>query len=47
MWKHLGEAKEAPDSWCCVAAKRGTIKQREESPMKTLLLAIEKTKNQA
>ncbi len=20
MWKHLGEEKDAPDSWCCVAA---------------------------
>lgn len=44
MWKHLGEEKDAPDSRCCVAAKRGAIKQMEDSPMKTLLLAFEKAK---
>lgn len=44
MWKHLDEEKDAPDSKCCVAAKRGAIKKMEDSPMKTLLLAIEKAK---
>ncbi|MBS8271390.1 IS5 family transposase [Halomonas litopenaei] len=44
MWKHLDEEKDAPDSKCCVAAKRGAIKKMDDSPMKTLLLAIEKAK---
>ena len=44
MGKYLGEEKDAPDSRCCVAAKRGTIKKLEDSPMKTLLLTFEKTK---
>lgn len=44
MWKHLDEEKEAPDSRCCVAAKRGAIKKREDSPMKDLLLKLERTK---
>ncbi|MHB0775249.1 IS5 family transposase [Halomonas sp. WWR20] len=44
MGKYLDEEKDAPDSRCCVAAKRGTIKKMEDSPMKTLLLAYEKAK---
>ena len=44
MWKHLGEEKDAPDSRCCVAAKRGAIKKMDDSPMKALLLKIEKAK---
>lgn len=44
MWKHLGEEKDAPDSKCYVAAKRGAIKKMDDSPMKTMLLAIEKAK---
>ncbi len=44
MWKHLDEGKDAPDSRCCVAAKRGAIKKMDDSPMKTLLLRFEKTK---
>ncbi|WP_218313639.1 IS5 family transposase [Halomonas sp. 18071143] len=44
MWKYLDEEKDAPDSRCCVAAKRGPIKKMEDSPMKALLLAIEKAK---
>ncbi|QTF91791.1 IS5 family transposase [Halomonas sp. BM-2019] len=44
MWKYLDEEKDAPDSRCCVAAKRGTLKKMEDSPMKTLLLAFEKAK---
>ncbi len=44
MWKHLDEEKDDPDSRCCVAAKRGVIKKMDDSPMKTLLLAIEKAK---
>ena len=44
MWKYLDEEKDAPDSRCCVAAKRNTIKKMEDSPMKTLLLEIEKLK---
>ncbi|MCE0733101.1 IS5 family transposase [Halomonas sp. G15] len=44
MWKHLDEEKDALDSKCCVAAKRGAIKKMDDSPMKTLLLAIEKAK---
>ena len=44
MWKHLDEEQGAPDSKCCVAAKRGAIKKMDDSPMKTLLLAIEKAK---
>ncbi|RRR31648.1 IS5 family transposase, partial [Schaalia georgiae] len=44
MWKYLDEEKDAPDSRCCVAAKRGPIKKMEDSPMKRLLLAIEKAK---
>jgi hypothetical protein len=39
-WRREGHS----DSRCCVAAKRGTIKKMEDSPMKTLLLEIEKTK---
>ncbi|MGM1054196.1 MAG: transposase, partial [Pseudomonadota bacterium] len=42
--KYLGEEKNAPFSQCCVAAKRGSLKKMEDSPMKTLLLAFEKTK---
>ncbi|ROO22389.1 transposase IS1021 [Salinisphaera orenii YIM 95161] len=44
MWKYLDEEKDDPDSRCRIAAKRGTLKKREDSPMKTLLLAIEKAK---
>jgi len=44
MWSYLDEEKDAPDSRCCVAAKRGTIKKMDDSPMKTLLLEFEKTK---
>lgn len=44
MWKYLDEEKDAADSRCCVAAKRGTIKKMEDSPMKTLLLKYEKGK---
>lgn len=44
MWKHLDEEKDATDSKCCVAAKRSAIKKMDDSPMKTLLLAIEKAK---
>tara|TARA_B100000929_G_C15445007_1_gene399279 strand:+ start:75 stop:1073 length:999 start_codon:yes stop_codon:yes gene_type:complete len=44
VWKYLDEEKDAPDSRCCIAAKRGAIKKLEDSPMKTLLLAFEKTK---
>ncbi|NOG31689.1 IS5 family transposase [Halomonas sp. TBZ9] len=44
MWGYLDEEKDAPDSRCCVAAKRGTIKKMDDSPMKTLLLEFEKTK---
>ena len=44
MWNYLDEEKDAPDSRCCVAAKRGTLKKMEDSPMKTLLLAFEKAK---
>lgn len=44
MWRHLDEEKDDPDSRCCVAAKRGTIKKMDDSPMKTLLLEFEKTK---
>ena len=44
MWKYLGEEKDAKDSKCCIAAKRGTLKKMEEGPVKTLLLAIEKPK---
>ncbi len=44
MGKHLDEEKDASDSRCCVAAKRGAIKKMDESPMKTRLLAIEKAK---
>ncbi|NYS62631.1 IS5 family transposase [Vreelandella salicampi] len=44
MWKYLDEEKDAPDSRCCVAAKRSPIKKMEDGPMKTLLLAIEKAK---
>ncbi|SFU89548.1 transposase, partial [Halomonas korlensis] len=38
------EEKDAPDSRCCVAAKRGAIKKLDDSPMKMLLLGIEKAK---
>ncbi|EWH01966.1 hypothetical protein Q427_11305 [Halomonas sp. BC04] len=44
MWNYLNEEKDAPDSRCCVAAKRGSIKAMEDSPMKTLLLEYEKNK---
>ena len=44
MWKHLEEEKDAPDSRCCVSAKRGAIKKIDDSPMKALLLKIEKAK---
>ncbi|MCL7942179.1 IS5 family transposase [Halomonas sp. ATCH28] len=44
IWKHLDEEKDAPDSKCYVAVKRGAIKKMDDSPMKTLLLAIEKAK---
>ena len=44
VWKYLDEEKDAPDSRCCVAAKRGAIKKMDGSPMKTLLLAFEKAK---
>ncbi|WP_144981305.1 IS5 family transposase [Halomonas sp. C22] len=44
MGKYLNEEKDAPNSRCCVAAKRGTIKKMEGSPRKTLLLAFEKAK---
>lgn len=44
MWKYLGEEKDAPDSRCCIAAKRGAIKKMEDSPMRTLLLKFEKAK---
>jgi len=44
MWKHIGEEKDAPNSKCCVAAKRSAIKKMDDGPMKTLLLAIEKAK---
>lgn len=44
MWKYLDEEKDAPDSRCCVAAKRNAIKKMDDSPMNALLLAIEKAK---
>jgi IS5 family transposase len=44
IWKYLDEEKDASDSRCCVAAKRGAIKKMEDSPMKALLLKIEKVK---
>lgn len=44
MWKYLDEEKDAADSRCCVAAKRSPIKKMEDTPMKALLLAIEKAK---
>lgn len=44
MWKYLVEEKDASDSWCCIAAKRGTINKMEDSPMKTLLLGFQKAK---
>lgn len=44
MGKRLDEKKDAEDSRCCIAVKRGGIKKREESPMKELLLKIERTK---
>ena len=44
MGKYLGEEKDDPNARCCVAAKRGTLKKLKDSPMKTLLLAIEKAK---
>ena len=44
MWKHLDEEKVAQDFKCRVAAKRGNIKTMDDRSMKTLLLAIEKTK---
>ena len=44
-WKGaLEEEKDAPDSRCCVSAKRGAIKKIDDSPMKALLLKIEKAK---
>ncbi|SFU87318.1 IS5 family transposase, partial [Halomonas korlensis] len=33
MGKYLDEEKDAPDSRCCVAAKRGAIKKLDDSPM--------------
>ncbi len=44
MWKHLDEEEDVPNSRCCVAAKRGTLKKLEDSTMETLLLAFEKAK---
>jgi len=44
MWKHLGEDKDASQSRCCVAAKRGGIKKMKDGLRKTLLVAIEKEK---
>ncbi len=44
MGKRLRKAKDAEDSRCCIAAKRGGINKREESPMKELLLRAERTK---
>ncbi|WP_413615399.1 IS5 family transposase [Halomonas cupida] len=44
MGKYLGEEKDDPNARCCIAAKRGAIKKMDDSPMKTLLLAIEKAK---
>lgn len=44
MSKRLGGEKDAEGSRCCIAAKRGGIKKIEESPMKELLLKIERTK---
>lgn len=44
MGKYLSEEINAPDSRCCVAAKRSTLKKMEDSPTKTLLLALEKSK---
>ncbi|GGY10887.1 IS5 family transposase [Litchfieldella qijiaojingensis] len=44
MGEYLDEDKDDPDSRCCVAAKRSTIRKMEDSPMKTLLLEIEKAK---
>lgn len=45
MWKHLDEEKDASDSRCYVAAKRGALKKMDDSPMRMLLLAIEKAKS--
>ncbi|MDZ7853548.1 MAG: IS5 family transposase [Halomonas sp.] len=45
MGKRLGEDNNVEDSRCCIAAKRGAIKKMEDSPMKELLLKIEKTKS--
>jgi transposase, IS5 family len=42
IWKHLEEEKYTPGYRCCVAAKRGTIKKLEDTPMKAFLLGIEK-----
>lgn len=44
MWKYLDEGKDAPDSRCYIAAKRGILKKMGDSPMKTLLLAFEKAR---
>ncbi len=44
MGKYLDEEKNDPDSRCCVAAKRTTIKKMDDGPLKTLRLAIEKAK---
>jgi transposase, IS5 family len=41
-WRREGHS----DSRCCVAAKRGTIKKMEDSPMKTLLLEIREGQGQ-
>lgn len=44
MGKYLDEEQDDPDSRCCVAAKRNTIKKMDDGPLKTLRLEIEKAK---
>lgn len=44
MWTYLGEKRNAPDTRCCVAAKRGSIKKMKDGMEKTLRQAIEKEK---
>ncbi len=44
MGKYLDEEKDDPDSRCCIAAKRNTIKEMEDGPLKTLRLEIEQAK---
>lgn len=41
MWKHLGEEVKVrmPGLMVLCDAKRGTIKQKEDSPINTLLIA--------